>query len=342
MERDGGNDELNNEEDELKPDHIECLGLTGELLRQFERNDPSLTGLTVQYEGWILGAGIMFAQCKFLKRLNIILDSEINWFAELCAGIACNETIEHLLLGFDRCGGVGVNAFQLLAPFLRNNLNLRALEIVGNYDPVPMDTKLEFLASAFEGRKSGKLQKMCITWCTASDKEAAALFESLGGQHNLRFLAFSANEIEMRECEALGSLIENPRTCKVDTLYVGCENMSADCFAILYHACLAKSNTLRELDLSEMNSLSVSSCLPLAMVLSQPLSMLKKLRLSDNDFRDEGISFLGNALALNTTLQHLDLHRSSSISSIGWRAFSNCLQNPHSSLKDLLLWECKY
>ena len=154
----------------------------------------------------------MFAQCKFLKRLNIILDSEINWFAELCAGIACNETIEHLLLGFDRCGGVGVNAFQLLAPFLRNNLNLRTLEIVGNYDPVPMDTKLEFLASALEGRKSGKLQKMCITWCTASDKEAAALFESLGGQHNLRFLAFSANEIEMRGCEALGSLIENP-TC---------------------------------------------------------------------------------------------------------------------------------
>lgn len=75
MERDGdgGDDELDDEEDETESD--EFLNLTEELLRRFERNDPSLTSLTVQSEGWILGAGIVFAQCKFLKSLHIVLSS---------------------------------------------------------------------------------------------------------------------------------------------------------------------------------------------------------------------------------------------------------------------------
>lgn len=107
MERDGdgGDDELDDEEDETESD--EFLNLTEELLRRFERNDPSLTSLTVQSEGWILGAGIVFAQCKFLKSLHIVLSSDIRWFAELCTGIINNKTIEDLLLVFDLGGGGG-------------------------------------------------------------------------------------------------------------------------------------------------------------------------------------------------------------------------------------------
>ncbi len=76
------------------------------------------------------------------------------------------------------------------------------------------------------------------------------------------------------------------------------------------------------------------------MVLKQPFCLLKKLRMSSNEIEDEGISILGDALAVNTTLQYLDLAQSRAITLSGWQTFSNCLRNPQSALKELILWGC--
>ena len=246
MESDGDGDELNNEEDEPESDNIACHVFTQKLLRRLERNDPSISGLTVTSIGWIRGAGTVFAQCQFLKRLHILLDPKNHWFAELCTGIACNQTIEDLLLHFghgsrhDGC----IDAFGLIAPFLRNNFNLRSFEVICNFgDP---STNLESLTSIFKGRKSGLLKKIYISWSDASDEEAAALVESLGGQHNLRHLCFKTTTVDRMVCKSLGSLMENPE-CKVHTLHLGGE-ISADCFAILCFA-LTMNSTLQHLDL---------------------------------------------------------------------------------------------
>ena len=281
----------------------------------------------------------MFAQCKFLKKLNISVDSETNWFAELCAGIVYNETIEDLLLNFDQDSGgrrSRVDALRLLAPFLQNNLNLRTLEI-SNQAIVSMDTKIESLISAFKGSKSGELQKMCITWSSADDEEASALFESLGGQHNLRHLGFSADKIGKMACKSLGFFMENPE-CKVHTLDL-CGYISADCFAILCYA-LTKNSTMQHLDLTDITPFSVSNCIAISMVLAHPFSALKMLLICGKDLGDEGISILGDALAVNTTLQHLDLNSSTSITEKGWQSFSTCLKNLNSALEDLILWGC--
>ena len=62
--------------------------------------------------------------------------------------------------------------------------------------------------------------------------------------------------------------------------------------------------------------------------------------MSSNEIGDEGISILGDALAVNITLQYLDLAQSRAITQNGWRTFSNCLRNPQSALKELILWDC--
>ncbi len=341
------NNDLVRDESDPNREDIECLDLTDELFVRFERNDQDLVGLTVQSNGWIEGAGIAFSQSKFLRRLNIVLNSETQWFAELCAGIACNETIEELQLVFDVDGGGRLDAFRFLAPFLRNNPSLHSILIINCHPQSvgfegPFATKLGSLSSALTGRKHSRLKKFSIEWNPSpSDEEMEVLFESLRSEHNnLKELTFNNITLQRMGSTALGNLLKTTSS-KVRTLDLEHSHISSDSTAILCNA-MTKMNTLQCLNLSEIEPpLSASSCLSISMVLKQPFSSLKTLRMSNNDIGDEGISILGDALAINTTLQYLDLDESRSITLSGWQSFSNCLRNPRSALKELILWRCE-
>ena len=288
---------------------IKCLDLTEEILARFERNDPDLVGLTVQSKSWVQGAGSAFAQCKFLKRLVIQINTETQWVAELSAGIACNKTIEELELVFDRSeGGVlDIDAFRFLAPFFRNNSNIHSISItIYGYSP---------------------------------HSKLASLLEAIGASHNLTDLAL---HIDMDELgyTALANILQNP-SCKVRTLDLKYSDICPKGMAILCNTLAKYNHTVRSLDLSEIDKrFATSHCFALSMILSHPLTSLKKLLLAESNVGDVGMSFLGDALAVNNVLQYIDLSFNPSITLKGWQAFSSCLRNPHSALKELDISGC--
>jgi hypothetical protein len=55
---------------------------------------------------------------------------------------------------------------------------------------------------------------------------------------------------------------------------------------------------------------------------------------------DEGVTYLGEALAVNKSVQYLALDSNESITNDGWRVFFTCMRNPYSSLKELDLLGC--
>jgi hypothetical protein len=309
MAMDGGNDDLVRDESDSVREHILCPDLTEEILARFDRNDPNLVGLTVSTNSWIQGAGSAFAQCKFLKKLVININSETQWVAELSAGIACNKTIKELELGFGKGDGgvLDKGAFRFLAPFFRNNSNIHRISIT----------------------KHGYSQLLKL----------ATLLEAIGASHNLTDLALHLNLDEMG-CTALANILRNPK-CKVRTLDLKCSNICPKGMAILCDTLAKYNHTVRSLDLSKINTRFVTShCFALSMVLSHPMRSLKKLFLWESGVGDVGMSFLGDALAVNNMLQHIDLSNNPSITLKGWQAFSSCLRNPHSALKELDISGC--
>ena len=76
-------------------------------------------------------------------------------------------------------------------------------------------------------------------------------------------------------------------------------------------------------------------------VLFHPNCSLEFLSLPHTSICDEGISFLGEALAVNKSLKYLDLACSYFISITGWREFSKCLNYPDSALEVLDLGGCR-
>jgi hypothetical protein len=163
MEKDSGDDALPGDEYVDRDD----------IVARFEY----LVGLAVDSNCWKEGMGIAFSLCKFLKMLDIrIVDSKTQWFAELCAGIACNETIEELHLVFDVGGGGHIDAFRFLAPFFQNNSSLRSIDVANHSNAGRLVTKLGSLSSALKGRKNSRLQKIDINWGPAgTDEEMEAL-----------------------------------------------------------------------------------------------------------------------------------------------------------------------
>lgn len=62
---------------------------------------------------------------------------------------------------------------------------------------------------------------------------------------------------------------------------------------------------------------------------------LEYLQILVADIGDEGIEYLGDALADNTSLKFLRVDDEQSSTSAGWQEFSNCLRNPNSALQVL-------
>ena len=110
--------------------------------------------------------------------------------------------------------------------------------------------------------------------------------------------------------------------------------------AIEYCNALVKNNTIKFLNLST-TPMGRAGLRSLSNRFQYLISSLTFLDLSYCGIDDQGVSILGGAITVNTTLKGLILNNTGDfITSVGWRAFSVCLQCPNSTLTRLSINEC--
>jgi hypothetical protein len=333
MNHDGGNDGSSSDDDWIKITYI----LSKDRLAQIQNDDPDITALKVTAGSWIKGAEQSIGKNIILKTIEICFDSvyhvdDSDWFVNLCFGLSYNSTIECLDLCFQQ--NVNVDVFHLLGPFLYNNRNLRNLKVTCTACRPP---RLRDLASVLSKRNNDELKSIRIGWYDSqnrirtSDTEISEIIDSFQVMNNLSDISFSGTILGRLGCMALSTLLKSP-SHKICDLDIQCNDFDIDGMAILCNA-INKNKTLQILDVSETD-LSTSYCYCLSTVISHPTCTIKTLCLYNAGIQDDGISFLGDALVVNKTLQILELGEND-VTLTGWRDFSIGLMNPHSQLKTL-------
>ena len=332
------NDDIANQDSDSDSDDdlygIECVDLTEETLRRLQRNDCSIAGLKIQAESWIAGTGIAIANSSCLKMLEIEVKSDGHWLAELSAWLTCNESIISLEMRFDTDQISSTSdILGLFAPFVMNNRKLRSIYAINFGDNTH---SLSSLALALANRKGDRLERISTIWGrSARDEEVADLFRSLIGKPRLSEICFRYNRLGRMGCRTLANLLtyqsSNIQSLDFQRTDIDNDNMAILCDAII------KNNTLRKLSMCRV---SISGCVSLSKLLSYPMSTLECLCLFSTTIEDEGIGFLGEALANNNRLIRLSLVGDVSITLAGWKAFSKCFEARHSSLDYLCLDDC--
>ena len=90
---------------------------------------------------------------------------------------------------------------------------------------------------------------------------------------------------------------------------------------------LMSNSTLQVLDIGGNQSITSAGWRAFSVYLQNHNSTLKKLYVGQTNMNDESLMVLSNALTNDTTLEILVVYANSSISDIGWQAFSNIICN---------------
>lgn len=311
--------------------------LSKEALSRLERNDPGVTRLSICGNNWIDGAHRAIANSTCLKNLSIWLErgDEGFWYP-LFSSLATNRSIEKFSLFEDGPSFFEDDSISDLAPFFKNNNNLRSIEFgsLVQHKPFGIDIIIKALSSC----KSDQLEHIKIYGIFCTDEESAEFIDLVGKQQRLRTLDLGDLFNQQRDVlsivahVALTNLLESPASTIQDLRIQptgGVLNRLADV--------LLSEETLTSLDLSH-GFLCAEEMIEFFDAL--PSCSLVKLSMSGSYFNDECITLIGNALADNDVLEYLDLSDNYEITAAGWREFSKCLRNPYSALVELDLRQC--
>ena len=148
------------------------------------------------------------------------------------------------------------------------------------------------------------------------------------------------NCIHNKSCMALGVLLGNPAT-SLQCLLLDWNEFDDKGMEELTGG-LMNNDTLKVLSLKYPHCLGCTTSIgwqTFAPYLSNPRCSMETLDLSGNEkIGDDGISSIGKAMGVNTTLKWLDLYGSKSVTSVGWHAFSTGLKI--SAIEELQLYQC--
>lgn len=256
--------------------------------------------------------------------------------ASLFAWVGHNRSIEHLTLRkFDHSHG---NIFQHLAPFFVHNLKLRCIEITNSRNLAYIIPSLISALSQFS--QNIRLERIDLRFNSIVDEkmeEFIYALNTMSGIHNLLELVLSGNKIGEGGCTALGVLLKNT-ACKLSRLYLGGNDFDDVCMGILTDA-MAVSKTLQVLVLGSLGDVTSLGWHKLSAFISDTGCSIKCLMLGGNHIDDEGATFLGESLVVNTTLKKIDLTETH-ITPTGWQQISKCLSDPTSLLLDIDISEC--
>lgn len=316
---------------------VDCHYLSPTTLLQLSHSNPDVAGLNLHARDWIQGAGRAIGESTVLQFVHISFrgEWENEWVIEFFQGLSLNQTIEL----FSLCSYSSVwDLNQILTPFLKNNHNLRCLELTNIRTP----NALSSLVSALSQCQHLQLEKIIAQDITGTDVQHADFVDFLNGHiGSLLELCLYDNQYGILGCTSLAKLLNNPAS-KIENLKLGNNNLDHDCTAILRDA-LSTASTLKELlmwgpDLFQSDVSGRNTFLPF---LSYPMCKLEHLSIGWDSLGDAGLQCLGNALADNKSLKFLRIDKDVSMTSAGWHGFSRCLRNPDTVLEALDIRGCK-
>jgi hypothetical protein len=125
----------------------------------------------------------------------------------------------------------------------------------------------------------------------------------------------------------------NSATCMINTLNLGSNHISDTALPSIMSA-LSNNATIKVLNL---NSMENSNAFLQAMIqfLQSPSCMLESINLTANNFDNEKIESLTNALVNNCRLKKLNLLSNESVTPAGWHTLFQLLQRPSCELESL-------
>ena len=310
---------------------------TSPWLEGLKRHDPEVTYVSICVANWTEEIGKAIGSSPFLKDLTIWLNgSDHNWVQGVCRWLPRNRSIETLKFVEESASVFDDrDIFSCLALFIKKNKKFRNIKFhCDNRSFWTIDSIVKALSSCSEGQ----LERIQLSGFRCTDEKAARFIDSLNKHVGLLKLSIpdlfdntnhdndADEEYRDRAYDALANLLENPAS-KIQKLRV---RPDFEIMEILSHA-LIENNSLTSLDLS-----SGFITHDFLAVLAHPLCSLEKLiMIGPVEFYDEDIACLGNALAVNNKLMHLQYHGHNNITEIGWGAFSNCLRSSKSALEVL-------
>jgi len=314
------------------------LELNEETLRRLERNNPGVAHLRIDDSQVFEGVGRAISGNIYLFKLDIVFSSPLGenpFLDEVCRGLALNRSVQWLTLTINvNWNCFKVDIFHMLSPFFERNHKLFVLEI----------KKLDVCSPQFRSLPSA-LKKCKNLECARFDElrghgeGASLIFDALQNAHKLSALYYLNSPIDNYDCMKLASLLYRPDSQMVE-LVMENNDLDEDGMAAISQA-IRTSTSLMKVQCS-WNECQTDEpwCYFSSIVLGTRFCDLDIVVLSGNNIGDEGVTCLGNALAINKSVEVLDISSNASITIAGWIAFSKCLRRSHSVLRNLDITDC--
>lgn len=273
---------------------------------------------------------------RLLKLVCCIIPMDpVEELSSMFKQLAENRSIEHLTVrGFRH---PEVDLFSILSPFIAHNHNLRCIEIKNS----DMSMRVPSLLSTLMQPRTSRLERIDLFASRLGDVQATFLINTLIAMPGLRYLlelGLAANKIGRKGSSSLCHLLKNSES-NIHLLDLQGNELDDECIINLNDA-LGEKSTVKVLYLGYQRHLTSRGWLAFFAFVSTPACLLETASLVHISIDDIGFTSLGNSLAINHTLKHLDIGQCSGITTTGWRGFLDCLNSPDLALEILEIYTC--
>ncbi len=325
---------------------VELRAFDEEELLQLQRNDPATTGdglaLMIDENNWIQGAGLAIGGSKYLLILVIDIhesEGQYIWLVDLWDGLSRNRSVEQLVL---RLYGSELGLkFEGIASFLEHNTNLRSIMLS---DETVTSSTYGSLVSALSKLNNGRLECVVVSTTNGTDEQTAMFFNSLLEHRNLTVLYLEGPNIGRVGCTAFANWFTNPVSSNIVTLKLEANDFD-DYSITMFSSALIYRNTLISLYFSgyidEPTRITNAGWRAFFAIFFRPSCSIEDLFLHDISICNEGVTYFGDALAVNQTLKYLHIGTNMSFTLAGWKSIAKCFRNPNTTLEELNLSSCR-
>lgn len=160
--------------------------------------------------------------------------------------MAKNRSIEQLSL--DSLDFSTLDVFPILAPFFKNNRNLRCVKVSG-FD---VSKRIPTIIPAMLQQKNIRLEQIDFSYSDLGDARAADFINAISSMPSVRYLLdlfLTNNKIGREGCSALSNLLKNPK-CNIQRMKLLKNDLDDTCMEALANG-MVKNKSIKVFDLRD-------------------------------------------------------------------------------------------